>query len=314
MHDAAISDKLDAAWGDPASWVANGLQWTHLEEIQALINRRVTGDASMSPLGWFAHHLQAAGALPLRRALVLGCGAGRIERALHEQGWAREIVAFDLSPKVLDKAREAAAGMDSIHYVLASMDALPVGEAPFMPGSFDAVLGVASVHHCSKLQELFAAVARLLVPGGWFFMDEYTGPDRFQYSPTHLQQLTAVADLLPERLLTTLSGQVKRGFRAPTVAEVVAVDPSEAVCSSHILPLLQERFELVAQRPYGGSLLHVLLADIAQNFQPAEAKPWLQALMDAEDDLDRLGTLEQHFSCVIARPRPAASGAPTPAR
>ncbi|MEP6824225.1 MAG: class I SAM-dependent methyltransferase, partial [Ramlibacter sp.] len=112
----------------------------------------------------------------------------------------------------------------------------------------------------------------------------------------------------------TLSGQIKRGFRAPTVAEVVAVDPSEAVCSSRILPMLQEHFEFVAQRPYGGSLLHVLLADIAQNFQHPLAKPWLQALIDAEDDLDRLGALEQHFSCVIARPRLPASGAPSPAR
>ncbi|RYF40317.1 MAG: class I SAM-dependent methyltransferase [Comamonadaceae bacterium] len=314
MHDAAISAQLDAAWGDPASWVSNGLQWTHLEEIQTLINRRVSGDPSATPLAWFARYLQAAGALPLRRALVLGCGAGRIERALHEQGWAREIVAFDLSPKVLDKAREAAAGIDSIHYVLASMDDLPVGAPPFMPGSFDAVFGVASVHHCAQLERLFAAVSRLLTPDGWFFMDEYTGPDRFQYSPSHLQQVTALAELLPDRLLTTLSGQVKRGFRAPTVAEVVAVDPSEAVCSSRILTVLQETFDIVAQRPYGGSLLHVLLADIAQNFQPAPAKPWLQALIDAEDDLDRLGALEQHFSCVIARPRPAATGAPIPAR
>lgn len=313
MHDASISDKLDAAWGDPASWVSNGLQWTHLEEIKAMINRRVSGDPCVSPLAWFAGHLQAAGALPMRRALVLGCGAGRIERALHEQGWAREIVAFDLSPKALAAAREAAAGIDSIQYVLASMDDIPVGTPPFTPGGFDAVIGVASVHHCAQLDRLFNAVSRLLAPDGWFFMDEYTGPDQFQYSPVHVQQLTALADLLPDRLLTTLSGQVKRGFRAPTVAEVVAIDPSEAVCSSRILQAAQEHFEMVAQRPYGGSLMHVLLADIAQNFLPLEAKAWLQALIDAEDDLDRLGALEQHFSCVIARPRPAASGSPNPA-
>ncbi|RZJ19349.1 MAG: methyltransferase domain-containing protein, partial [Haliea sp.] len=252
MHDPAITDKLDAAWGDPASWVANGLQWTHLEEIQALINRRVSGDPATSPMAWFAGHVQAAGALPLRRALVLGCGAGRIERALHEQGWVREIVAFDLSPKALDTAREAAAGIDSIQYVLASMDELPVGVPPFLAGSFDAVFGVASVHHCARLDNLYTAVSRLLAPGGWFFLDEYTGPDQFQYTAAQLGQLTALADLLPDRLLTTLSGQVRRGFRAPTVAEVVAVDPSEAVCSSSILPLLQEHFDIVAQRPYGG--------------------------------------------------------------
>ena len=314
MIEPALSDKLDAAWGDPETWVANGLQWIHLDEIQALINRRVSGDPSISPLAWFARHVQAAGALPVRRALVVGCGTGEIERELHAHGWASEIVAFDLSPKALARARRAAVGMDSITYVLASMDELPVGEPPFEPGSFDAVIGVASIHHCGQLETLYARLARLLTPDGWFFLREYVGPDRFQYSSAHMQQVATLAELLPESLVTTRSGQVKRGFRAPTVAEVVAVDPSEAVCSSRILPLLAEHFDIVAQRPYGGAVLHVLLADIAQNFLPAEAKPWLTALIEAEEELDRLGLLEQHFSCAIARPRRAASGSPSPAR
>jgi SAM-dependent methyltransferase len=303
MLESTLSDQLDAAWGDPKTWVVNGQQWTFLEEIRGLINRRVSGDAAISPLTWFGSHLASAGCLPLGRVLVLGCGAGHLERELHNLGWAREIVAFDFSPKVLEVARQSAAGMDAIHYVLASMDELPIGQAPFLPGSFDAVLGVSSVHHCSDMPNLYAAVAQLLSPQGWFYLNEYVGPDRFQYSQRHLNQLTALADLLPDRLLTTQSGLVKKGFRAPTVAEVVAVDPSEAVCASTILPLLPEYFDVVAQRPYGGSLLHVLLADIAQNFQAADAKPWLQALMDAEDDLDRLGQLEHHFSCAIARQR-----------
>ncbi len=303
MLDASLSVKLDATWGDPKTWVANGQQWTHLEEVHRLINRRVSGDEAISPLAWFGKHLADADCLPLGRVLVLGCGTGHLERELHGLGWAREIVAFDLSPKVLDVARQSAAGMDTISYVLASMDELPVGQAPFLPGSFDVVLGVSSVHHCSELANLYAAVAQLLTPEGWFYLDEYVGPDRFQYSARHLEQLRALADLLPGRLLTTQSGVVKKGFRAPTVAEVVAVDPSEAVCSSSILPLLPHYFNVVAQRPYGGSLLHVLLADIAQNFQARDAKQWLQALMDAEDDLERLGQLEHHFSCAIARQR-----------
>ena len=303
MLESHLPHQLDAAWGDPSTWVANGQQWTHLDEVQRSINHRVSGDPAIGRLAWFGKYLAAAGSLPLGRVLVLGCGAGHLERELYGLGWAQEIVAFDLSPKVLELARESAAGMDTIQYVLASMNALPVGQAPFMPGSFDVVLGVSSVHHCSELANLYAAVAKLLKPGGWFYLDEYVGPDQFQYSAKHLEQLTALAELLPDRLLTTQSGAVKQGFRAPTVAEVVAIDPTEAVCSSSILPLLPDYFDVIVQRPYGGSLLHVLLADIAQNFQPPDAKPWLNALLDAEDDLDKLGQLEHHFSCVIARQR-----------
>lgn len=314
MPDTDLIDKLDATWGDPGAWVANGLQWTHLPEVQALIGRRVSGNGAVGPLAWFAQRLASEGALPMRRALVLGCGAGRIERELHQRGWAREIVAFDLSPKVLEVARAACASIGAINYVQADMNDLPVGQPPFEPGSFDAVLGVASVHHCLQLERLYEDVARLLAPGGWFFLDEYVGPDRFQYSAAHMDQVVSLAALLPDRLMTTAAGMVKRGFRAPTVAEVVAVDPSEAVRSSSILPLLRQRFELVAQRPYGGSLLHLLLADVAQNFQDQEAQPWLQALIDAEDEFDRQGMLEHHFSCAIARPRPAASDGPPSTR
>lgn len=303
MPDASLSSRLDATWGDPDTWVANGEHWTHLDEILQLINRRVSGDPAIKPLAWFGQHLAEAGCLPLGRALVLGCGQGYLEREMHGLGLAREIVAFDLSPKVLEVARKNCAGLEGITHVQASMDALPVGQWPFMPGSFDAVLGVSSVHHCSQLHHLYAAVAQLLAPGGWFYMDEYVGPDRFQYSDSNMGQLKALADLLPDRLLTTRGGHVRRDFRAPTVAEVIAVDPSEAVCASGILPLLPDYFQVVAQRPYGGSLLHMLLADVAQNFQVPEAKPWLQALMDAEDDLERLGQLEHHFSCAIARKR-----------
>jgi SAM-dependent methyltransferase len=303
MLNADLSTKLDAAWGDPSNWVANGQQWKHLTEVLSLINRRVTGDPAVNLLAWLGRHLTDAGALPLNRVLVLGCGAGHLERELHDLGWAREIVAFDLSPKVLDVARSRASNKQSIQYVLASMDELPVGQAPFMRGNFDLVMGVSSVHHCSKLANLYKAVTQLLAPDGWFYLDEYIGPDQFQYSNKHIEQLRALAELLPDRLLTTQSGLVKKGFRAPTVEEVVAIDPSEAVCSSSILTLLPDYFDIVAHRPYGGSLLHVLLADIAQNFQTPEAKPWLQALLDAEDDLDGIGQLEHHFSCVIARRR-----------
>lgn len=312
MLDQALSAKLDVAWGDPQAWQANGLQWTHLPEIKAMMYRRVSGDPELSMLRWFARHVSRTQALPLGRVLVLGCGAGDAERNLLEHGIAREVVAFDLSAKVLEEARARAAPGAPVTWVQADMNHLPVGTAPFLAGSFDAVVGESCVHHCENLEGLYDAVSRLLVPGGWFFMDEYIGPDRFQYPPGLVRQINALADLLPDRLLTTQSGQVRRGFRAPTVAEVVAVDPSEAICATRIIPALAARFHVEQQRAYGGALLHLLLADVAQNFMDAPGQQWLHSLIEAEDELYRLGTLDHHFACVIARS--AGPGGPTTAR
>jgi SAM-dependent methyltransferase len=294
-------------WGDPATWTSHGLQWTHLPGVRALIQRRVTGDPAQGLLAWFAQHVGEQARLPFDRVLVLGCGEGRIERELVSQGIAREMLAFDLSAKVLDEARSRAPAGSPITYAQADMNGLPVGTPPFDAGGFDAAFGVSSIHHCADLDALFGALRRLLKPGGWLFADEYVGPDRFQFSASHMRHAERLAALLPPARMTTRTGAVRRGFRAPTVDEVVALDASEAVHSSGIAAALARHFRIERWRPYGGALLHVLLADVAQNFEDEEGRAWLAAVMRAEDDLQAQGLLEDHFACAIAR-APAATG------
>ena len=48
--DSGLADQLDLTWGDPDTWTAQGLHWTHLPEIRAAINRKVSGDASVQEL------------------------------------------------------------------------------------------------------------------------------------------------------------------------------------------------------------------------------------------------------------------------
>lgn len=302
--DQDLVAHLDTAWGDPATWVAHGLQWMHLDAVREHMHEQVTGDAAVSPLEWFFRAVGAAQPLPLRRVLVLGCGQGTVERQVARAGWATEIVAIDLSAKVLAVARaNAAADGLTIRYLQADMNHLPLGQPGFEPGSFDAVLGVSSVHHCADLEHLYASLARLLVPAGWLFLDEYVGPDRFQFPDHQVRFMNQLLDLLPEALRTTYDGRAKGNLCRPSVAEVVAIDPSEAVRSSQVLPLLDDHFAVHERRPYGGAILRVVLSDIAQNFQTTDAQPWLHALLGAEGDLFRTGRLQRDMVCVMARAR-----------
>ncbi|MBC7208690.1 MAG: class I SAM-dependent methyltransferase, partial [Methyloversatilis sp.] len=84
--------------------------------------------------------------------------------------------------------------------------------------------------------------------------------------------------------------------------------------SSEVLPLLDHHFDVFEHRPYGGALMRVVLAAIAQNFMSAEAEPWLHALLRAEDDLFRSGRVQRDLACVIARVRTAATAPPSPYR
>jgi SAM-dependent methyltransferase len=303
--------QLDTVWGDPATWTAHGLHWTHLPAVRAHIAKCVSGDPALPSLDWFFLEVALEHHLPLKRVLVLACGQGHVEREIVLRGWAESAVALDLSPKILDLARsQAQAEGLRIEYHQADMNRLPLGQAPFEVGSFDAVVGVAGVHHCADLESLYARVAALLVPGGWFLLDEYVGPDRFQWPDTQVRHVNELLDMLPHRLRTTRDGRLKGNLRRPSVEEVIAVDASEAVRSSELVPLLARHFDVVALRPYGGAILHLLLADIAQNFAAEAEAPYLNSLIAAEDELYRAGRLEHDFACVIAR-LPAAASAPS---
>lgn len=89
----------------------------------------------------------------------------------------------------------------------------------------------------------------------------------------------------------------------PTAASVAAVDPSEAIRSADIMPVLREYFEIVEFRPFGGTILQFLLADIADNFETKQGTQLLQMLFEIEDALMECGDLPSDFAYIVARPR-----------
>jgi SAM-dependent methyltransferase len=302
-----LQQQLDQVWDDPSSWAAEGLHWLHLPEIRAQFNVQVSGDPAVTPIDWFLRQVRPVASSGqhgwLGRVLVLACGEGRIERALAQGGHFSQALAVDLSPQVLARAREQARPWPDIAYQLADMTCLPVGVAPFLEGSFDAVFGVSAVHHCADIPALYDAVSRLLRPGGWFFLDGYVGPDRFQYDDALLGRMNQWLAVLPASVMTTGRGQVKRSAARPVLEEEVRIDPTEAVRASQILPLLPNWFEVCTVRPYGGALLHTVLAHVAQNFMKDAAKPWLHDLIAAESEWHTRSGQPAHFACAIARNR-----------
>ncbi len=88
-------------------------------------------------------------------------------------------------------------------------------------------------------------------------------------------------------------------------SEMAVDDPTEAVRSAEILPILQERFEIVERRPYGGTLLRPLLDDLAGNFETDDpvAVELLEMLFEIEDALLDAGELDSDFVYLVARPR-----------
>src|SRR5262249_11138968 len=99
---------------------------------------------------------------------------------------------------------------------------------------------------------------------------------------------------------------VKQRVCRPTVEEVIAVDPTEAVRSSDIMRLLRERFSIVHRADFGGTLLQFLLADIAGNFSPEDDADvaLMRLLIQYEATLIAESVIPSDFTFIIARKKP----------
>jgi SAM-dependent methyltransferase len=215
-------------------------------------------------------------------------------------GLCEQYDAFDVSAGALEIAKDAAAraGLKNVTYAQQDLN-----HAVFERGGYDVVFASMAVHHIENLENLFDQVRAALKPGGLFVFNEYIGPNRFQWSRRQLIAINLVLSVLPRRLRTRLTdGQIKPWVRRPTVDSVVAVDPSEAVRSSAILPLAERYFQIVERIDYGGTILHMLLQDIVGNFRSENPRDVtaLRAIFEIERQCLRWRILPSDFAIVVA--------------
>jgi ubiquinone/menaquinone biosynthesis C-methylase UbiE len=276
----------------------------HVPEVLARRNALVTGDPDKQFVDWFVErHLGERSGLV---AISVGCGDGLREPAWARTGRFARIDAYDISPGSIEKARERASA-DGLDGVLE----FKVGNAydlEYPAGSLDVIIGEDSLHHMTPLDELFARFERWLRPDGFLFVNEYVGPRRLQLEPRQLEAANAALALLPEACRRDWEdGGVRRRIDHTGRLRMYLNDPSEAVESDRIVPLLRERFDVVDERPYGESIVHPVLSSIAHNFlDEGPCKRALELLFAAEDLLLGSGEIETLRTVLVCRKRPSA--------
>ncbi len=271
--------------------------WESPPSIAAALNALVSNDPSVTPLHFFLAHYG-----PFEQVAELGCGDGILVNFLLQFDPVLKIDAYDVSLGSLERSRKLIAPLDGamqrcrLIRIDLNAEALPLN-------LYDAVLTTGSMHHIENLDFCFGNIRRSLKPGGLLWLNDYVGPNRFQWSDTQMRFANELLAMVPSRW--RLRDQVTR-FDAGTIREV---DPSEAVAPQHIPAALGAHFEIIARWPRGGTLLAPIFGSGCLDSAMAaseEGAALLSAMFKAEHDLIEAGALPSDSYLYVAKARPAA--------
>jgi SAM-dependent methyltransferase len=217
--------------------------WNNFPVVRERINERISGDPDRQ---WFEHFAGVTGRV-FRRALILNCGNGWVERVLVEHGLVREAVGIDYSTDLLEEARAAASasGMP-LTYLQAN-----INDAILPDLEFDLVVNHAAAHHIAAIDRVFREVCRILPADGWFVSFDYVGPHRNQYRMDAWDAAWKINQELPESL--------RQDMAYPPIPVMLQVDPTEAIHSELIVETFHRYFLEHEFTPLGGALAYPLL-------------------------------------------------------
>ncbi len=252
-------------------------------------------------VGWLEYVARKYYLSPVQKALSLGCGGGGLERHGLQMNMAEHFDAYDVSEDAIkiaeDEARKSGQ-LSSINYHVANLNKLQ-----FEPESYDAAFASQSVHHIEALEHYMQQVRLCLKPGGYFIINEFVGPNQFQWTDRQLHHCQRLLDEIPESFRQTIREPgFKHSVERPTIEYMNSYDPTEAIRSADIIKQLEKRFEIVERRDFGGTLLHLVLDNIAGNLSDSdEGNLILRGLFAEEQRLIREGEIGSDFTLLVAQ-------------
>ena len=256
--------------------------WWSVPLVQKRWNSLMTGDSKTEyPEYLIKKYLKNMYNLNL---LSPGCGTGSKELKFANFDNFQRIDAFDIAPNRIKVAKETAKqlGYKNIQYTVSDVFKFNFGNQ-----KHDVVLFDSFLHHVKELDEVLDKVYDSIKPGGLIVINEYVGPNRFQWSREQLK--------LSNEALGSLPGLFRKRWHSESeksqiyrhgLLRMILSDPSEAANSENILPEIRNRFKILEENSYGGNILHLTLKDISHNFieESNESGHLLNDLFKIEDD------------------------------
>lgn len=298
LQKYGLSQAKDYWETHPTAGVAS--QWVSNPLVEERIYQRMSGGVTQKYwLAWLIEdYFQGK---KFNNLLSIGCGVGNHEVIIAKLGLAKQIDAFDFSETSLAIARKSAevAGVN-INFYQDDFNNFTLDPKQ----KYDIIFCSGSLHHVKEIERFMSIVNQSLHSDGYFIVNEYVGDCYNIYNQQQVDLINRLYNCFPDELR---SGIMEDKFINPSIKQVFATDPSEAVRSKLILPFLEHYFETELFSPLGGGILHPLypLLDHKQ-FLPGEPKgeAIIKLLLELEEILMEIpGGLATDFCLSILRPK-----------
>ena len=177
--------------------------------------------------------------LKFEHGLTLGCGAGRRERELVQNGICQSFHGIDISEKAIATAREIAKDQNlPLTYEVADLNSVKLPEK-----TFDLVVAQTCLHHIVFLERVAEQVWHSLRSNGYLWIHDFIGETQGQYDSKRLAIMNQLLAALPEKFRKNkVTGQFVSEIRRPEPGHLSS--PFESIRSSEIVPVFQRWFSI----------------------------------------------------------------------
>ncbi len=276
--------------------------WTDSRIVIEHFNKCISGNAKVGWLQYVCEKYLIKGSSGIKYGLSIGCGSGSLERQCRKMGACETIDAIDIAGGAVEEAKKLAEEekITGINYQVRNIEKISLP-----PNKYDVVFGSSAIHHIRNLERLFENVKASLKPNGLFIITEYVGPSQFQFSQKVIYIINEILQILPSsyKKLTSNPNETKESFARVSLDYMNTHDPSESIRSQEIVPILSKYFTIIERKDYGGTILHMLLHDIIENFNHDDEKDRtiLKLFVLLETMLIREKVLESDFTFLVAK-------------
>lgn len=295
-------DLVSDYWGDFHTKVRPKLSWLESETVIKYINKRITGEEDGNWCELFRKENKAK----YKKALIVGCGSGGLERDLYRLGFFESCLGIDISEKSIAMAVKNAKedGLDKLEYRKFNLDCDNYAEI----GPVDLVVVAMAAHHIENLDYFYNNIYKIIdKKNGLFVLNEYIGPNRFWHSDKVVKIINILLATLSDKYKINHlvgGGELRKEYIRTPIEHFLKHDPSEAICSQDILKKLKKNFKITEYKPYGGQITHMLLTGIVQNLDLDDSgKELLKFFMTFEELLEEYNIVDSDFALVLSKPK-----------